>query len=468
MDASVLLSSYRLSLLAPVHSSSMDLERPVESIFGDQPPGIDLTESNVAMNNGVAATLTVVATLVVALRLYTRIKIQKLPCEADDWLVAVALIPAYGSLACTIIGANYGIGRHVWTPAFATAEDIIHGRQVLFAYGLVYLLSMPPIKLSMLFFYRRIFGSSAPLTLYFCGFLTLAHYIGCTVAYLSCCRPPSFFWTSFQDPTSGRCTCAMDALQLASEATNMLTDVLILTVPIPPVLRLQMRTAQKVLVLGIFLVGAFVCIASAMRLYYIILLETDRDETWLMGHVFVWSVAQPCVGITCACLPTLHPLLRRTLQALNLKIRGLFSTFPSGSASASAAPGMGSSPNATRGSQGKGKRRAGTVTILNEDSGALSPRTRRFRPGPEGDEVLLTSTTTIELEGMSRRWSLSGSESGLDSEGNTTRGTNGSSCTGTGGSVDVHDRARTRTNAMGIQVKTDFRWSEERGDPFRK
>ncbi|RDW65718.1 uncharacterized protein DSM5745_09457 [Aspergillus mulundensis] len=231
----------------------MNLTRPVESIFGDPPPDLDLSDSNVARNNGVASTLTVAATLIVALRMYTRVKIQKLPCGPDDWLIVVSLVPAYGSLACTIIGAKYGLGTHVWAVA---EENLVPMRQLLYSYGLVYLLSMPPIKFSILAFYRRIFAAAVPRTLYLCAFLTLAHYIGCTVAYISCCQPPSFFWTAFQDPTTGRCACAMDALQLASEATNMLTDVLILSVPIPPVLRLQMRTAQKVLVLGIFLVGA--------------------------------------------------------------------------------------------------------------------------------------------------------------------------------------------------------------------
>lgn len=30
-----------------------------------------------------------------------------------------------------------------------------------------------------------------------------------------------------------------------------------------------------------------------------------------MSDSFVWSCVEPCIGIVCACLPTLRPLLRR-------------------------------------------------------------------------------------------------------------------------------------------------------------
>lgn len=39
-------------------------------------------------------------------------------------------------------------------------------------------------------------------------------------------------------------------------------------------------------------------------------LNTNADVTWVMGYVFEWSTVEPCVGIICASLPTLQPLLR--------------------------------------------------------------------------------------------------------------------------------------------------------------
>ena len=35
-----------------------------------------------------------------------------------------------------------------------------------------------------------------------------------------------------------------------------------------------------------------------------------------MGDVFIWSSVEPCIGIVCACLPTLQPLLKSTLKRI--------------------------------------------------------------------------------------------------------------------------------------------------------
>lgn len=42
-------------------------------------------------------------------------------------------------------------------------------------------------------------------------------------------------------------------------------------------------------------------------------LKTSVGITWIMGNVFIWSSVEPCIGIVCACLPTLQSLLRYTI-----------------------------------------------------------------------------------------------------------------------------------------------------------
>lgn len=58
-----------------------------------------------------------------------------------------------------------------------------------------------------------------------------------------------------------------------------------------------------------------VCIASLIRIYYITFLRTE-DLTWIVGEVFIWSSIEPCIGILCACLPTLHPLFRSIVSRM--------------------------------------------------------------------------------------------------------------------------------------------------------
>lgn len=57
-----------------------------------------------------------------------------------------------------------------------------------------------------------------------------------------------------------------------------------------------------------------VCVASIVCIYFMTLLSRSLDITWIMGDVFIWSSVEPCIGIVCACLPTLQPLLKSALK----------------------------------------------------------------------------------------------------------------------------------------------------------
>lgn len=39
----------------------------------------------------------------------------------------------------------------------------------------------------------------------------------------------------------------------------------------------------------------------------------SADLTWNMSQAFIWSSVEPNIGIVCACLPTLRPLMRRLI-----------------------------------------------------------------------------------------------------------------------------------------------------------
>ncbi|KAI9730001.1 MAG: hypothetical protein M1834_006199 [Cirrosporium novae-zelandiae] len=110
---------------------------------------------------------------------------------------------------------------------------------------------------------------------------------------------------------------------IGNAIASMITDVLILMVPVPIVWHLQMPRPQRIMVLGIFGLGAFVCAASVVRIQYLWTLKTTADFTWVMGRCFIWSSVEPCIGIVCACLPTLRPLFRGVFKGwFNTSARG--------------------------------------------------------------------------------------------------------------------------------------------------
>jgi hypothetical protein len=88
-----------------------------------------------------------------------------------------------------------------------------------------------------------------------CVFQTLGYFVSCYIAFLVCCRPISYYWTQYRDPSGGRCIFNLYPFYIGNAAANVITDKIILVVPIPLAWKLHMRTPQKVFVPSIFLLG---------------------------------------------------------------------------------------------------------------------------------------------------------------------------------------------------------------------
>ncbi|KAJ5081747.1 hypothetical protein NUU61_010011 [Penicillium alfredii] len=283
----------------------------ISLVLGPPPPGTDLSDNRTPKDNAVVITVSVLAIIIVALRFFVRARIQRSRLEIDDWLISATLIPLIALLIMALIGGEYGLGKHVWR---ASIQGMVKMKKILFAYLLVYLLELFMIKISILMFYRRIFGMN--WMTWACLFCACGWMIGSTIAVLTACQPIAYFWTSTVNPYSGHERYNFYYYYIGNGAANVVTDFLILLVPLPIVWRLHMRTIQKVMVCSVFLLGGFVCVASIVRLHFLTFLDDDVDITWNMGNVYVWSTVEACLGIVCACLPTIQPFLRSVLRML--------------------------------------------------------------------------------------------------------------------------------------------------------
>ena len=67
------------------------------SIFGEPPPGTDLTASRRAVNNAAVITTYILAAGAIALRYLARARVQQAAIAADDWTILVALVCAHHS-----------------------------------------------------------------------------------------------------------------------------------------------------------------------------------------------------------------------------------------------------------------------------------------------------------------------------------------------------------------------------------
>ena len=87
------------------------------------------------------------------------------------------------------------------------------------------------------------------------------------------------------------------AVYLGASIPNVVTDALLLILPIPYVWTLHAPVAQRLAVGGMFLLGCFVSVVSLVRLSVFMGLDlTSPNVTYNLSDVFIWSLVEVNVG----------------------------------------------------------------------------------------------------------------------------------------------------------------------------
>lgn len=160
--------------------------------------------------------------------------------------------------------------------------------QTEFATQLLSVLSLVFTKLSIVFFYRRVFRGKT-FSLVSIGLITLICIWGVAFFFATLfeCMPISEAWKSLYGTPehSQYCYNYLPMFQ-ATAVTNMIIDVLVLTVPIPLVWRLQMPIRQKIAVSGFFLLGALSVYRSTKLMFLLLTLALVSSGSALREYTF--------------------------------------------------------------------------------------------------------------------------------------------------------------------------------------
>jgi fucose permease len=186
-------------------------------------------------------------------------------------------------------------------------------------------------KTSILIFYLRLSRNTTKL-LRIASYATLAlvNVAGFVLTFLSVlqCRPVGAVFDS--TVTSAQCI-PLITLYLASAPVNIITDLAILVLPIPVLTGMRLPQKQKAILVATFGLGIFVTIVDVVRIYYLQQASVDvngsfasqmgtignqKDFAWYASLSLMWSVVEVNIGIICACIPTLKPLITRILPKL--------------------------------------------------------------------------------------------------------------------------------------------------------
>jgi hypothetical protein len=259
---------------------------------------------------------TVLITASTALRFYAR-HITRAGYGWDDWVSLTALLFTLGLngifLGATIEGAITGHSPVVdgwpqWIPLEAVAQKYKYAFQMTekFCFGL--------IKISLLLLWKRLFGSSKRFRM-LCWVM-----IGLTVAWTLA----FFFTTLFQCGTRWslnwapigvfltECIESLDVLTVFS-ATDILSDLIIIAMPVPLIWRLHLPTRKKVALNSVFLIGFFTIGAGIARTYMYLVTSYDKEENpdFIADFTLciLWSEIEANVAMLVSSLPVLSPVI---------------------------------------------------------------------------------------------------------------------------------------------------------------
>ncbi|KAI8957855.1 hypothetical protein F5Y11DRAFT_363263 [Daldinia sp. FL1419] len=249
-----------------------------------------------------------IATILLILRLYTAFGIVK----KMDWDI-LFIIAAWGvSLAFyigSIIAMPAGFGRHLWD---VTPTQLLGYYKVLLLLAITYIWPPSLSKFALLVLYVRL-NPSKPFRacVFLSGFFIFAYTVVFTVLFAGPCNPLSI--------GSGVC---LNNIAIAQAVLNIVSDVIIIVLPIPMIHKLHLPLRQKVAVGFLIVLGSAVVIVSIARVAYVRAMVENPDVTWTQASAAVLSTLELNIGIMGNCISRLKPLVQKHLPSWGSSMGG--------------------------------------------------------------------------------------------------------------------------------------------------
>lgn len=232
----------------------------------------------------------------------------------DDWAVLATLMTAIPSALVTVYGTvKHGLGQDIWA---LTPYEITTMLKYFYIMAIIYFTQLTLLKLSLLFFYIRVFPNKPAQRLLWgtVAFVVAWGFTYVVVAIFQC-RPINYFWKKWDHLHEGQCL-DINAITNSNAAISIALDLWILGIPLWQLWGLKMHWKKKVGVALMFCVGTFVTIVSILRLSALVHFAKSSNASWEFYDVSMWSSIEICVGIMCACLPTIRLLLVKVFPIL--------------------------------------------------------------------------------------------------------------------------------------------------------
>ncbi|KAI4258842.1 MAG: hypothetical protein LQ352_001053 [Teloschistes flavicans] len=249
------------------------------------------------------------STVAVILRLIGR-RISAAPYGVDDILIIVALVLTYGLNINEIIAVHYGFGRHQLMLSLDHIKKFLLNDWTI---QIIFACSISVTRLSLLVFYHRLFPVKRfTIIALVTGCILIAWWISFLFAIIFSCVPVASYWNK---AIVGHCI-NEHTLSWGITGSELAVNIIMLILPIPWLWHLRLAWTKKLALIGIFLLGCFVCVSCIVR-FPLLAAVIQTDASWTIVPAGVWIVVESNIGIASVCLPLMRPLISVEFSSLS-------------------------------------------------------------------------------------------------------------------------------------------------------
>ncbi|GAB1313648.1 hypothetical protein MFIFM68171_03858 [Madurella fahalii] len=232
--------------------------------------------------------------------------------EADDYVMMVCAVAYTAMEIINQIEGAVGFGFDLWT---IRREDLALGLKLLHFVESLYIITIALAKVSLLTFYLRTFSephtNMRRATCCVLGFVIVVNAILLVVQIFQCI-PFEANWERWNAAYNRPYPCVnVNQFLIARAGLNIAQEVIIMCLPVPTLLRLNLPLRLKMNAVAMFSLGILIVITSCTRLAYIIPLADSVNFSWDYTDGIIWTGIEAAVTIIVPCLPSLRALINR-------------------------------------------------------------------------------------------------------------------------------------------------------------
>ncbi|EXF83067.1 hypothetical protein CFIO01_06239 [Colletotrichum fioriniae PJ7] len=255
------------------------------------------------------------AGLIVGLRFFARLYPARL-LGKEDWCIFIAWLFSAATSIGMCLQVKTGMAEE-----FSTLS--VYQQQTFFKWAyltiIFYNTGLACVKVSILLLYLRILRDlNYRKACYVVLFIVVCVSLWTVLSSIFFCVPITKNWDR---AITGVCF-SQGIAWFVNAALNILTDFMILILPLPILPKIKQSRRQKIGLYLIFALGFFICVVSILRIPSLIAAKYSRDPTLDSPGIAKWSVVELNTAIVCASLITLKPLAMRFFPRMLSPNRG--------------------------------------------------------------------------------------------------------------------------------------------------